>query len=449
MSIYLLYNIDDIRGGLIMDNSLTIKKDIYKSSRVLYMIEAAIEYFISLMVGGEYLALLTTEIGLSDSVTGILTSFVSLGFTFQLLAILFMRNGSVKRRVSILHSVNQLLFALLYLVPFIDIPSTVKTVIFIFLLLGGHALNNIVYSPKINWFMSLVDDKRRGRFTANKEIISLMGGMVFSFAMGSVIDYFKAQGNATGAFIVCGITLFALAVLHTLTLVFSKEKPETQNVQGVSTRKLIGELLHEKKFLRIVVLSVLWYVTNYATTPFYGTYKIKELGFSMTFVAILSAAYAVFRSLFSRPLGKFADKYSFAKMLFLCYGIKLVAYVLNMFVVPANGKILFTVAYMVTAIAFAGINSAEINLIYESVSQEKRVCALALKNTIAGLAGFGTTVLMSKLVEYIQNSGNMFLGMHVYAQQVTATVSAILTVVLLAYLKFVIMKKPENRPADA
>jgi len=39
--------------------------------------------------------------------------------------------------------------------------------------------------------------------------------------------------------------------------------------------------------------------------------------------------------------------------------------------------------------------------------------------------------------------------MHVYAQQVTATVSAILTVVLLAYLKFVIMKKPENRPADA
>ena len=74
-----------------MNNEMLTSKDKYKSSRILYIIEAALEYFISLMVGGEYLALLTSEIGLSDSTTGILTSFVSLGFTFLLLAILFMR----------------------------------------------------------------------------------------------------------------------------------------------------------------------------------------------------------------------------------------------------------------------------------------------------------------------------------------------------------------------
>lgn len=430
-----------------MDNQTLSGKDIYKSSRVLYIIEAAIEYFISLMVGGEYLALLTTEIGLSDSTTGILTSFVSLGFTFQLLAILFMRKGKVKRRVSILHTVNQLLFALLYVVPFFEISTTVKTIIFIILLLGGHALNNVVYSPKINWFMSLIDDKKRGRFTANKEIISLMGGMIFSFVMGGVIDNFKAQNNATGAFIVCGITLFCLAVLHTLTLVFSKEKPVDESENNVPTHRLMGEVMRDKRFIRIVILSVLWHVANYATSPFYGTYKIKELGFSMTFVAVLSAAYAVCRSLFSRPMGKLADKYSFAKMLFVCYGIKLLAFVLNMFVVPSNGKWLFTVAYMITAIAFAGINSAEINLVYESVSHEKRVCALAIKNTIAGLAGFLTTVAVSKLVEYIQSNGNRFLGLNVYAQQVTAAIAAILVIVVLVYLKLVIMK-PQDKAIE-
>ena len=427
-----------------MNNEMLTSKDKYKSSRILYIIEAALEYFISLMVGGEYLALLTSEIGLSDSTTGILTSFVSLGFTFQLLAILFMRKGSVKRRVSILHSVNQLLFALLYVVPFIEISTTVKTIIFIVLLLVGHALNNVVNSPKINWFMSLVDDKKRGRFTANKEIISLLGGMVFSFAMGSVIDYYKAEDNATAAFVVCGITLFGLAILHTLTLVFSKEKPVDTKAPDVPAGRLIGELMRDKKYLRVIVLSVLWHVANYATSPFYGTYKIKELGFSMTFVAILSAAYAICRSLFSRPMGKLADKYSFAKMLLVCYGIKLLAYLLNVFVVPSNGWWLYTIAYMVTAVAMAGINSAEINLVYESVSHEKRVCALALKSTISGLAGFVTTVIMSKLVEHIQNSGNKFLGMHVYAQQVTAATAVVLISILIVYLYFVIIKKSEK-----
>lgn len=432
-----------------MNGQVTISNDRYKTSRILYIIEAALEYFISIMVGGEYLALLTTEIGLSDSVTGILTSFVSLGFTFQLLAILFMRKGRVKRRVSILHTVNQLLFALLYVVPFFEISKTVKTIIFIFLLMGGHALNNVVSSPKINWFMSLVDDKKRGTFTANKEIISLLGGMVFSFAMGAVIDEFKARGRITEAFIVCGISLFALAVLHTLTLVFSKEKEPETVTDDMPVGRLIGSLLRDKGFIRVVILSVLWHVANYATSPFYGTYKIKELGFSMTFVAVLSALYAIVRSVFSRPIGRFADKYSFAKMLLLCYSIKLVAFIMNMFVVPANGKVLFTISYMITAIAFAGINSAEINLVYESVSHEKRVCALALKSTIAGLVGFLTTVVVSKLVEYIQQSGNKFLGLNVYAQQVTASIAVGITVIVILYLWFFIIKKPAEKGDNA
>ena len=64
-----------------------MEKDIYRSSRACSVVSAAVEYFISLLVIGSYLAKLTSDIGISDSVTGILTSFVSLGFGFQLFAI--------------------------------------------------------------------------------------------------------------------------------------------------------------------------------------------------------------------------------------------------------------------------------------------------------------------------------------------------------------------------
>ena len=46
-----------------------VKKDRFKLSRVLYIIEAALEYFISIMVSGAFLAKVTMYIGLSDNLT--------------------------------------------------------------------------------------------------------------------------------------------------------------------------------------------------------------------------------------------------------------------------------------------------------------------------------------------------------------------------------------------
>ena len=88
--------------------------DKYKFSRFLYILEAAFEYFISLLVTGAYLAKLTTSIGLSDTVTGLLTSFVSLGFGFQVIAIFLANKRPVKRWVAVLHMINQLFFALIW-----------------------------------------------------------------------------------------------------------------------------------------------------------------------------------------------------------------------------------------------------------------------------------------------------------------------------------------------
>ena len=181
-------------------------------------------------------------------------------------------------------------------------------------------------------------------------------------------------------------------------------------------------------------------MVSYSATPFYGSYQIKELGFTMTFVSILSAAYAVVRTVFSKPMGKFADKYSFAKMLNICFIIMLVGFGINMFTVPENGKILYTIYYMLNAVAMAGINSATINLIYDYVDKEKRIGALALKSTLAGFAGFFTTLLVSPLVSYIQENGNSFLGLNVYAQQVVSAIAVVLLSVLLVYLNLVVGK---------
>ncbi|MBR2343262.1 MAG: MFS transporter [Clostridia bacterium] len=420
------------------------RKDIYKTSRFLFILEATFEYFISLLVTGAYLAKITSSLGMSDSMTGILTSFVSLGCGFQIIAIFLANKRPVKRWVTVLHSINQLTFALMYLVPFIKLTKTAKIVLFIAFLLMGHIINNVVNPPKINWFMSLVDDNKRGGFTAKKEMVSLIGGMVFSFGMGIIIDHFEMGGNLNGAFIVCGVTVFGLMLLHSATLIFSKEKP-VEEKEKISTKQLLGELIRDKKLFKVILVSVLWNIVNYSATPFYGSYQIKELGFSMTFVSILSGAYAIVRTIFSQPMGKFADKNSFASMLNICFTIMLVGFGINIFTVPENGKIFYTVYYMLNAVAMAGINSATINLIYDYVDKEKRIGALALKSTLAGGAGFFTTIAVSPLVSYIQKNGNSFLGLNVYAQQVVSSLAAILLIVLILYLNLVVKKIKSNR----
>ena len=415
------------------------QKDIYKTSRFLYIVEAALEYFIALMMIGAYLAKLTEAIGISDAVTGILSAFVSLGFGFQVVALFLANKRPVKRWVTLLHSLNQLFFALAYFVPFLSFTRTQKTVIFVVLLLLGYIISNVVNAPKINWHMALVDDRKRGSFTATKEMVSLIGGMVFSFSMGLVIDNFEAAGNLTGAFIVCGVSIFVLMLLHSATLIFSKEKP-CEDSEKISTKKMIGELVKDKKLFKVILVGVFWNVAHYACTSFYGTYQTKELGFTMTFVSILGAMYAIVRSLFSRPLGKFADKHSFVNMLNICFTIAMVSFTVNIFTVPANGKVFFTVYYVLYAISMAGINSATVNLIYDYVEKEKRIGALALNSTLSGFAGFFTTLLVSPLVKYIQGKNNVFLGLNVYAQQVVSLISVVLMVGLLVYLNLVVKK---------
>lgn len=418
-------------------------KDPYKSSRVMYIIEAALEYFISIAVGTVYLAKIASEIGIPDNVTGILTSFVALGCGFQILAIFLAHRQPVKKWVTTFHVISQLLFTSMYFVPLLPISRAGQTSLLIIALLLAQILHNMINSPKINWFMSLVDESKRGRFTANKEIISLLGGMIFSFTLGQVMDIFTEKGTISTGFILCGILLLVLTSFHTLTLVLAKEK-QTQGSKKFNLKEIFS-LFKNKTVLKVVLVFILWNCASYITTPYMGVYQINDLGFSTAFASIIIIIGSSARALCSRPLGKFADKFSFCKMLYICFGIEAIAFASAMFIIPSNGKYMFIVYYALYCMGCAGINSAIINLIYDYVDFDKRTSALALVNTVSGFAGFFVTLSVSPLVKHIQKNGNKFLGFDLYAQQVLPIFSLIFIFAILVYLVLVISKLQKRK----
>ncbi len=414
-------------------------------NQILNIIQDTVLYLITIAITGAYLAKLTTALGFSDSLTATITSCVALGYAFQLLAIPLFRKGRVKNKVTSLYTLSTALFVLLYAVPFIRINSQIRTVIFIASFLVGNFILNAVFPAKTNMYMSFVPDRQRGRFTALKEAISLISGIAFQFIMGRVIDRYEAAGDINSAFITCALTVLALAVIHTISLASSVELPP-QEKERTPLIKDLKEIFSSKKAVCIILLGGLWSMCYNMSISFYGTYQIKELGFSMSFITLLSVITAVSRIPASIFLGKFADKFSFAKMLRICYIFMGIGFFAMVFARPSNGHILYSIYSVFSAMAFGGINSAEVNIVYDYIEPQKRINVVAVKQTLYGLCGFGMTIVVTPLVNYIQKAGNRFFGLNIYAQQVLSAMSFVMILLLILYLnKFILKIKPENK----
>lgn len=407
------------------------KKELQRG-KIAYIVEAALEYLISILVAGSFLAKLTAELGFSDSLTGILSSIISLGCLFQL-GSLFIHRRRSKPFVIALSILNQLLFLFLYVTPVIPLGKEAKTAVFIAVIILAYLTYYLAHPKKINWLMSLVGDGERGRFTANKEIVSLIAGTIFSLSMGAVVDAFSEKGEMRSALIVSAIVIFVLTVGHTVSMLLSPE-PEGTSERKSSLRENLPRLLRNKDYRRTIVLFLLYYVATYATTPFFGTYQIGELGLSLTLVFVLTNFGSISRICVSRFWGRYADKNSFLKMLLYCFVFLALAFLSTALAVPATGTVAFLLYFIFHGIASGGINSALTNLVFDYTSHEERADALAISQAIAGTVGFLTSLAVSPLVTLIQKSGNRVLGIPIYAQQLLSVISLLVIVGAILYI---------------
>lgn len=441
--------------------------------RLCYILAAAFEYFISLLITDAFLINLLKANGVSDAACGVIYQITVFAFSAQIFS-LFVHKTRFKRFVTLMNLANQVMFVLLYLVPGVRLAQTVKAILLVALFLGGQILANMAAPYKTAWLMSYVPDDSRGRFSANKEIVSLAGGTLFSLVMGAVSDHYERIGEPESAFAVCGVTIVVLAVLHTVSLLAVKETgtdaaPE-ERVQKEGLRERVRGTLADGAVMKIVLVDVLWHFISGISLGFFSTYKREELAFSMTFIALLSAAYAVVRIAFSRFFGSLADKRSWARMLPICFAVAAASFAVGVFTYPTAGsldiplpflpagtvfrvtyaKVSFTLFYCLYAVSMAGINSGLLNIVFDYVPHGKSPEALGVKFAFGGFAALAAGLIGSAVVSTVQHNGNTLFGVPVYAQQVLSGIAFVLCLVLLVYMRRVVLplKTIKERAAD-
>jgi MFS family permease len=218
--------------------------------------------------------------------------------------------------------------------------------------------------------------------------------------------------------------------------------------QPQAVGKQIISLAQDKNLWSVIVVCSLSKIAQYAVTPFLGTYQNKELGFTLTLVSALTAIGSIARAAVSRPIGRLADKTSFSHMLQFCFLAEAAGYLALAFTTPSNAHVMFVIYRLLNAVAMAGINSGCINLVYDYVAPDRRVSALALQNTVAGTAGFLTTLIAGMSVDFVQESGNLIFGLPIYAQQALAVISLILCVLIVLYLRLVVARSQRAERSD-
>ncbi len=414
----------------------------YKRSRIAYIIQCTVYYFVTILVTDAFLAKLLEYVGISDGVIGIISSFVSLAFIFQAFSIVLVKiKIGVKRTVMLFDTAGIFFFMLLYLVPFFPVSKAAKTAIIIICVIVGYAANYLIQTICYQWANSYVDPKKRASYSAGKEMISLASGLLFTMICGAVIDKFEGIGNPKGGFLFIAISVLILNISNFICYALIKKEDETISRVGThSLKDVFAHTLGNKDFRRVTVLTVLWSVAQYFTVGFMGVFKTKDLALSMTLIQGINIIANLARLAISRPLGRYSDGHTFAKGFKLGLYLAAGAFFMNLF--TTKNMWFFVILYSVLyACALAGINQNSFNIIYSYVETDYVTQAMAIKNCIGGIFGFAASVAGGKILNAVQANGNRIFGFRVYGQQILSLISLIITGIAIIYTKRKIEKQ--------
>ncbi len=410
-----------------------------------YIAEAAFEYFITLTTGGTFLTLLIKQMGVSDALTGIISSFTTLALAMQLFTVPFIRKRrSIRFSVLWMQTGQQLLYCILFLLPFLPLPAASKPFLCAVLLLLAATLSNLITPVKFNWLNSFVHPERRGVFTAHKEMVSLFTGLVYNFVMSRVVDHFAAAGQPDIGLKLCALVLFIFTVCHVVTLVIAKDAPDVLEDTRHSPPLLpaIRDNLTNPTFFRVLTFALGWNFFCCFFTSYQTVFMLQEAGASATFIAVAGIAGSLARIAVSPWMGKYSDRHGFAKACRLGLSFAAVAYGLLAFQGPANGKVLYLFYNIISAIGMATVAGGMLNILFEYVDARDRVGAMGIYCSLAGLGAFIGSLAGGAVLDAIQKAGNRFLGLSVYGQQVLAAISALGLLATVLYGKFILEKTP-------
>ena len=99
---------------------------------------------------------------------------------------------------------------------------------------------------------------KRGEFSAVKEMISLVSGIVFTLAIGYIIDRYDEIGNIKGGFLFIAVAMLVLNISNfiSLNMIKNDTKDNGKEKPKYTMHEIAQHTIFDRQFVNIVIMSV-------------------------------------------------------------------------------------------------------------------------------------------------------------------------------------------------
>lgn len=437
----------------------------YQTSRKWFVVEGAAASSIGILIGGAFLASLLQALEISDTLNGIITSLASVVCMAQFFGVYWAkRMKKIKLFVCLFAMTHRLIFTSLYFIPFLPIDVSLKVPLFIGMYLMAHILGQIIGPSAGNWIASL-NEGNRGSYFARRDIVMVSTSVMTSLIAGQVFDYWDTKGETSIGFLIVGSIMLILTIVNFIALSMVKEpkvsylsrnnlemhgklvkkraEQELKQVPNESFKEILIRVYQNKKFRKIIVLTLIWQSAFFLSTPYFGIYQISNLKLSYTFIMVMGFIGSVMRVLLTPISGKIADRGSWAVVLKIALSVMALAFIVNGWTMPSNSYIMFGIFSILSGIGWAGIGPGMFSIQIEYAPSENRTDFLGVNAAIMGVCGFLSSLVGGSILNWVETHGNKIMGIQIYGQQILSFLTGIILLGLAIYVHCIVDK--ENR----
>ncbi len=296
---------------------------------------------------------------------GILTAFPQLLGSLMQLVSVWLGSFLTRRRIVVFTAILQTgLMLCLALVAVLRKADVVQTLIMLIVLY--HAASNLIQPQWRAWMGSIVPQKQRGVFFAQRTRLTMATSLAVFLVGGSFLTFADNIGFAGAGFFLLFLAAAAGRAMSCLYL-WRMHDPEPQPVLPeanvfFSTLRIIGQALHDETFRNYSFFVAGMQGMVAISGPFFAVYMLNELELSYFEYSLTQMVYIATQFFMLRWWGRVSDKHGNRLVMLLCSAAIPIVPILWLF--SANFYYVLAIQ-AVSGLAWSGFNLTTANYLYD------------------------------------------------------------------------------------
>ncbi len=353
--------------------------------------DAAFATVVGALASGVVLITFALHLGASNAEIGVLAAIPLLTQMLQVPAVWLVEHWQARRRISVLALFTARLALPIYaLVPYIGDRDTAVAVLTAAALLH-YGMNAVGGCSWNSWIRDLIPPRRLGEFFGRR------GAYATAASAGGVIVAglaLEAAGGSQALGDLVFSALFAGAFVSSLISTYKLAQVPEPFMDGGGSRTPLSALLRrplrDRNFRNMLRFMASWQFAVNLATPFFTVYFVRELGFSLGFVMLLTFVSQLANLAVVRGWGRLSDRFANKSVLSVAVPLFLLC-IAGMVFADEFGTQVARAAYLlllhaVMGCAAAGVGLASGNIAIKLSPEREATSYMATNALISAIA---------------------------------------------------------------